>query len=1338
MGDARAKIRVYGSDTEEERRYWIEKLSFDGGASSLVPDYKRPGEYAADLDAVEVEVSGGLYDGLMALTKGSSFLVYAALLTVLNICLQRYTGNAAIVVGSPPRRKKEEVVPPCNALAIVNRVEPHLTVRELMSNVRAGLMEAYSRQDYPFERLVRHLGLDAIENRCPLFDVALTLEDIHGFLPDVRNDITIRLALGEGEIAGAIEFNPNLYDRQSIENFKGHLLEALRGALEDTSVPISELQIATEAERRRVLVEWNDTRVEHPRETCVHHLFEEQARRTPDATAAVFGGVELTYRELDERANRLAQHLRGLGVGPDTPVGLCVGRSFEMLVGLFGTLKAGGTYVPLDSGLPPERLSFMLDDTRAPLLLTGERLAETLPPFEGRVIRLDGDWPAIAREAAEAPAAGVTAEHLAYIIYTSGSTGEPKGVMIPHAALASRARALARRYGLDAGHRLLQFVSFSFDAFAEEVFPTLLSGGTLVLHERPAEIPPAALLEECERLNVNALHIPPSYWHPLMDELSAAGRTVPAWLKLFITGGEGVSTERLAMWIERTHHPTRIVNAYGPTEATITATAYDVPLDIEMVARRPRLPIGRPIENTEVYLLDASMRPAAVGVAGELYVGGEGLARGYLNLPGVTAERFIPDPFGERPGARLYRTGDRALYLPDGEIDFLGRVDGQVKVRGFRIEIGEVEAALGEHPDLLDVVVALREDEPGERRLVAYVVARKGRRPSSGELRNFVMKRLPGYMLPAAFVVLDEFPLTTTGKVDRRALPAPEQARAEVAEPAAPQRTPVEEVLAGIFADVLGVERVGRSDDFFEAGGHSLLATQVVSRVREEFQVELPVRSVFEVPTVAGLAKRIEEERRAARGLATRPMLPVPRGEDLPLSFAQQRIWFLQQLNPDDASYNSSATIHLTGRLEAATLERALNEIVLRHEALRTTFPAVDGQPKQVIHQSSDLTLPVVDLSEVEGEPREAEVRRRRVAEASRPFDLARGPLLRALLLRLGDEEHVVALTMHHIITDGWSLEIFVRETGALYSAFSRGEPSPLSPLPMQYADYAHWQQQWLGGEVLKTQLAYWRQALADAPAVLHLPTDRPRPSAPSTRGEIVNFTLTDSLSERVRELSRREDVTLFMTLLGAFQLLLHAYTGQEHIAVGTNIANRNRAEVEGLIGFFVNNMALCTDLSENPTFRQLLGRVREVTLGAYDHQDLPFEKVLEALRPERRPGHGGLFQVFFVLQNIAPPTLQLPGLTISMLLEVENRTSKFDLGLYVLEAGGAIHGSLEYSTDLFERATVRQVVKDFKRLLEEIVRDPDQELSTLSTVTAEVATMAVGDFNVDLESEWS
>ena len=971
----------------------------------------------------------------------------------------------------------------------------------------------------------------------------------------------------------------------------------------------------------------------------------------------------------------------------------------------------------------------MLEDAGCPVLLTQARLVDGLPAHGAQIIRLDADWEAIARrpdtDPGDADRTGpLTPDNLAYVIYTSGSTGRPKGVMIPHANVHRLLSATDHWFGFGPADVWTGFHSYAFDFSVWEIWGALATGGRLVVvpleTARSAEAFHALLCRE----RVTVLNQTPSAFYQLSEV--ALGRDAAALsARVVIFGGEALDLGRLSPWLcQLGDRAPRLVNMYGITETTVHVTYQ--PITRADAKDKHQSLIGRPIPDLEVYILDPHRNPVPVGVAGELYIGGAGLARGYLNRPELTAERFVADPFSDEPGSRLYRTGDLARYRVDGNIAYLGRLDHQVKVRGFRIEPGEIEAALAAHPGVRECVVIARENAPGDKRLVAYLVpAEDNASPLVTELRSHLGHTLPDYMVPSAFLVIDALPLTPNGKLDRAALPAPEGDRAGLADAYMAPRDAREEILCGIWSSVLGLDRIGVRDDFFELGGHSLLATQVISRLRAAFEVELPLRALFETPTVAGLAARIEDAR--AEGESSQlapPIEPVERTGNLPLSFAQDRLWFLDQLGDGSPQYNMPGALRLRGALDRDALARSLGAIAARHESLRTRFVAVEGAPRQVIDAPAPFALAETDLGALDPAARDAEVRRLMRAEAETAFHLDRGPLLRARLLRLDQADHVFLLTMHHIVSDGWSIAVLVDELAALYQGYVTGTPADLPALVIQYADYAAWQRDWMQGAVLERQLGYWWEQLAGAPALLALPTDRPRPAVQGHRGGVAYFTLDEALSARLHGLAQAHGVTLFMVLEAAFACLLSRYGGSEDVLIGFPVANRTRQETEALIGFFVNTLVLRNDLTGDPSFAILLGRVREAALAAYGHQDVPFERVVDAVQPARSLSHSPLFQVMFALQNAATGgvgsdlgqpglPLTLPGLAAELLAR-EGVASKFDLTLTMQETASGLAGELEYDTDLFDSATMARMADHLAVLLRGVVDEPDTRLSAL------------------------
>ncbi|WP_052519231.1 amino acid adenylation domain-containing protein [Archangium violaceum] len=1345
---------------EEQLAWWKQRLAGAPPVLELPADRPRPPVQTFRGAHLTVPLPAGLAGAVKELLSHEEGVTpFMAFLTGFQALLTRYSGQTDLVVGTPisgrHRREVEGLIGFfLNTLALRVDGSGDVSFRELLGRVRESCLGAYAHQDVPFEQLVDALQPARDLSRSPLFQVMfvyqteLTAMELPGvsvselaFQPGMAKfDLTLFVRETPEGLVSLWEYNTDLYDETTVARMAAHYTRLLEGAVAEPERKLSALPLMDEAERRRVLVEFNDTRVLYAPANGVHELFEAWADRTPDAVAVSFGEERLTYGELNRKANRLAHHLRSQGVGPDVPVGLCVGRSMDLVVGVLGILKAGGAYVPLDPAYPAERLALMLGASRAPVVLTQRRLADTLPAHEAKRLYLDEEEDTWAGCAENNPEKVSGPESLAYVIYTSGSTGVPKGVAMHHRPLLNLIRWQVARSAEKP--RTLQFSALSFDVSFQELFSTWGAGGELVLIPEELRLEARALLEMMDRGGVERLFLPFVALQNLAEEADRGG-LAPRALKEVITAGEQLRvTPALRRLMKRLGGV--LENQYGPTE-THVATAYRLEGEPE---KWPEVPsIGGPIANTSVHLLDEKGAPVPVGVVGELHIGGAAVARGYLHRPELTEERFIPDEYKAKPGARLYRTGDYARYLEDGNLEFLGRRDAQVKVRGFRIELAEVESALSRHPAVKDVVVAAREDGAGARKLVAYVVPTSPTSPTSplplgegrGEgvtapelkpeaLRTWLKNRLPEYMVPSAYLCLESFPLTPSGKVDRRALPEPE-AEGTGHEAYVAPRTRMEQSVAEIWAPLLGVRRVGAHDNFFELGGHSLLAMRVTSRLREALKVEVPVRVLFEAPTVAELARRLESLSEDHQETQLPPLVPVPREGALPLSFAQRRLWFFDRLHPQSVLYNLAMVLRLDGVLDVTSLERSFQELVHRHESLRTTFQQGEQGVVQVISASAALPLEVVDLRELAEGTREQEARRLATEEVLRPFELGRGPLLRVSLLRTGEAEHVLVLTMHHIVSDGWSMGVLAREVSALYESFREGRAPALEALPIQYADYAAWQQSWLRGEVLESKLAWWCEQLEGAPPALELPTDRPRPAVQSYRGALHYLHLPLALTEALRGLGQKEGVTLFMTLLAGFQALLHRYSGQEDISVGSPIAGRNRAELEGLIGFFINALVMRTKVRGEASFRELLHQVKEVALGAYAHEEVPFEKLVEALNPARDTSRAPLFQVAFALQNAPSPDLKLPGIE-SRPLELMGQAAKCELTLSLRETGAGLEGVVEYSTDLFEASTMARMFGHLRTLLEGVVADPGRRVGELPLLGEEERRQLLVEWN--------
>ncbi|MFP5263127.1 MAG: amino acid adenylation domain-containing protein [Blastocatellia bacterium] len=1306
---------MQGEVLEKQLGYWRELLK---GASSLMQlptDRPRPSAPSFLGERQRFQLDETLSEQLTALNQREGVTLFMSLLAAFVVLLYRYSGEEDILVGTPSANRNRSEVEDLigffiNTLVFRTDLGGEPSYGELLKRVKATALGAYAHQDLPFEKLVEELQPERSFSHAPLFQVMFALQNapVEALqLPGLTmNEVWIKTTMATydltlvaievgGKIGGFIEYSKDLFDNSTIVRMTAHYENLLRSITEDCTRKVSELSLLTGQETEQILHEWAGAAKEYPQDKSIHELIEAQAERTPDATALAAEGQQITYAELNRRANQLARYLRECGVGPEVLVGICINRGIEMVIGLLGILKAGGAFLPLDPTYPEDRLAFMLADARAEVLLINKETEQKLPTQNMKVVRLDADAPHISRLCDE-NLQSVDARNLAYVIYTSGSTGRPKGVLIEHKGVCNMAEAQVRRFKVSSDSRVLQFSPLSFDASVFEIVMALRAGATLYLCKQEKLTPGAGLHELMKEEAITHITIPPSILGLLKgeEELNA--------LSTIVVAGEACSAEVADRWSKGR----KFYNAYGPTEATVWATTDDCR------QRNGRPAIGQAIDNAHVYLLDSNLQLVPVGVKGEIYIAGPGIARGYLNRPEQTAEKFIPDSFNREAGARLYKTGDLARYKVDGRIEYLGRVDQQVKVRGVRIELGEIEEVIRQEPAIKDVIVDVQEVERGASRLIAYVLPEHGADVRPGELKAALRVKLPEFMVPQFIVKLERLPLTTSGKVDRRALSvmAPDNAEDQSYEAA---RTLVEEMLAGIWAEVLCAERVGVHNNFFDLGGHSLLAMQVISRARDAFNVEIPLRAIFESLTVAALAERVEALLRANDSPRSRPLEPVSRESNLPLSFAQQRLWFINQLMPDSPLYNMPIAVRLEGALNVAALEQSLTEITRRHEVLRTTFKTVNGQPAQVISAAKPLAVPVVYLNDGEDDRKQAEVRRLVDEEMRRAFNLERGPLIRATLLRLSEREQILLMTMHHIVSDGWSVGVLVEEVASLYERFCTGKPSSLPELRINYADYAEWQRQYLQGEIFEAQLSYWKRQLGGIPATLQLPTDRPRPTVQTFRGASYTHTLPVALSDSLKELSRREGCTLFMTLLAGFSALLYRYTGQQDILVGTPVAARPQLEAEKVIGFFTNTLVLRTNLSGDPTLRDLLKRVREVCLGAYAHQDLPFEKLVETLHPDRDLSRTPIVQVALALQNAPMPPLKLPNLTLS-LLDADTKTAKTDLSLSMIDADQGLTASMEYSTDLFDAATVAKMMADYQALLESVIANPDQHLSAL------------------------
>ena len=1316
---------------EEQLDWWKRQLAGDLPTLGWPGNSKRAAQTSHTGLVEHFRFPEPLVRRLKALGSQENNSLYATMLAGLAALLHRYTSLDEVVVGSlwAGRRHPElEAMAGdfVNPLALRLHVGGDPSFRDLLARARATLLDAISHDAVPFHDIVKSLEPRSDARRNSLFQVILSLQPQmpsghSGWnlsTEDVGNgrsklDLMIVMDNRDDELFGPVTFNPALLDAPAVRRLLGHWRELLAGAVENPDQRLSELPLLTPAERSQIEVEWQGATAPYP-ESTIPALFLQQAERTPDRVALRCGSASWTYRELRSRADQVACMLADLGIQPEASVGICVERSPEMVAGLLGIMQAGAAYVPLDPAYPAERIAFIARDSGARVLLSHKPLAGRLPQFQGDVLWLD-ELPSEPRASRQSPLPPAGPDALAYILYTSGSTGVPKGVLGTHRGAINRMSWMWREFPFADGEICCQKTSLNFVDSVWEVFGPLLRGVPLVIVPDHDLKDPRRLGALFVEQGITRIVLVPSFLRALLESGSDIASQA-AGVRLWITSGESLPVE-VAERFRAALPDSRLLNLYGCTEAAADSTCCIA----SGSPHEERVPIGRPIANTQIHLLDPQMRRVPVGVTGELYIAGSGVARGYWNRPEINAERFVPDPFAGREGARMYRTGDLARYLPDGAIEYLGRRDHQVKVRGFRIELGEVEAALS-RLGLGQCAVVLRETAPGEPNLVAYCERRPGAELTAADLRNHLAGMLPEFMIPSLFVLTERLPLTPNGKIDRKSLPAPAHAGSAASTEFAAPQSETQRALAAVFGEVLRVARVGIHDDFFLLGGHSLLAIRAVSRIREALGVEVPLRTLFAEPTVARLARAIEE------GKGTSAVPRIEKSSEAgprPLSFSQERLWFLNQLAPESPVYNIVDVVRFDG--PAAPIRPAVDELVRRHETLRTSFAVREGHPVQVVNDEARLTLSELDLSALGEADRAREWKRLVRDEGRRPFNLAASPLVRASLVHFGPRDHRLLLVIHHIISDEWSMEIVHRELHELYAAFAEGRPSALPDLPIQYGDFAAWHRARMCGEFLDSRLAYWKSELAGAPQMLDLPADKPRPAGQSFRGATESLSLPKELLAGLTALGHREHTTLFMTLAAAFLALLHRHTGQDDLLIGTPISGRTRHETEGLIGCFINTVVLRAQISPGLSFRELLQQMRHRALGAYSHQELPFEQLVSQLAPQRDLSRSPLIQVLFVLLDAQSAS---GTSNVSALSELHTGTSKFDLSLAMAESADGLLGLFEYSTDLYHPEAIRRFAAHFRVLLESVVRDPDQSVAAIDILPAAERRELLLDWN--------
>ena len=1328
-------------EKERQLAYWTGLLGGEQPVLELPFDRPRPVRQSHRGAQFILELDIDLSQALRRVAQQEGATAFALLLASFQALLYRYSGQADIRVGVPianrNRVETERLIGFfVNTQVLKADLDGRMGFDELLAQARQRALEAQAHQDLPFEQLVEALQPERSLSHNPLFQVLfnyqseargngqafrfdeLQMESVQFDSRTAQFDLTLDLTDEEQRFCAVFDYATDLFDASTVERLAGHWRNLLRGIVANPRQRLGELPLLDAPERRQTLSEWNPAQRECAVQGTLQQRFEEQVRQWPQAVALILDEQRLSYGELNARANRLAHCLIARGVGADVPVGLALERSLDMLVGLLAILKAGGAYLPLDPAAPEERLAHILDDSGVRLLLTQGHLLERLPRQAGvEVLAIDGL--VLDGYAESDPLPTLSADNLAYVIYTSGSTGKPKGTLLTHRNALRLFSATEAWFGFDERDVWTLFHSYAFDFSVWEIFGALLYGGRLVIVPQWVSRSPEDFYRLLCREGVTVLNQTPSAFKQLMAvACSADMATQQPALRYVIFGGEALDLQSLRPWFQRFgDRQPQLVNMYGITETTVHVTYRPVSeADLEggLVS-----PIGGTIPDLSWYILDRDLNPVPRGAVGELYIGRAGLARGYLRRAGLSATRFVPNPFPGGAGERLYRTGDLARFQADGNIEYIGRIDHQVKVRGFRIELGEIEAALAGLAGVRDAVV-LAHDGVGGTQLAGYVVADSAEDAERlrESLRESLKRHLPDYMVPAHLMLLERMPLTVNGKLDRQALPQPDASLSQQA-----YRAPgseLEQRIAAIWSEILGVERVGLDDNFFELGGHSLLATRVISRVRQEQQLDASLKALFERPVLEAFAQGLE---RTTDAVSTIPL--ADRQQPLALSFAQERQWFLWQLEPESAAYHIPSALRLRGRLDVDALQRSFDSLVARHETLRTRFRLEGGRSYQQVQPAVSVSIEREQFGE-EG------LIERIQAIVVQPFDLERGPLLRVNLLQLAEDDHVLVLVQHHIVSDGWSMQVMVEELVQLYAGYSQGLDVVLPALPIQYADYALWQRSWMEAGEKERQLAYWTGLLGGEQPVLELPFDRPRPVRQSHRGAQFILELDIDLSQALRRVAQQEGATAFALLLASFQALLYRYSGQADIRVGVPIANRNRVETERLIGFFVNTQVLKADLDGRMGFDELLAQARQRALEAQAHQDLPFEQLVEALQPERNASHNPLFQVLFNHQSeirSVTPEVQLEDLRLEG-LAWDGQTAQFDLTLDIQEDENGIWASFDYATDLFDASTVERLAGHWRNLLRGIVANPRQRLGELPLLDAPERRQTLSEWN--------
>ena len=1321
---------------DKKLEYWKSKLT---GAEplQLPADFIRPAVQSIRGASFEFKISKELTDKLEQLSKQNGATLYMTLLAAFNILLYRYSGQKDISVGSPVAGRQQKEAEHLigffvNTLVLRNEIENSFTFTDLLEQVKINTFGAFENQEVPFEKIVEAVVKQRDVSRSPLFQIMFILQNApevpeidlnklvlekEEFVNNISKfDISVSMTETPEGLIGSADYCTDLFKENTIAIMMTHFKELLNSVAEDPENKIGSLPMLTKQEEHQILSDFNGKEVDYPKDKTIFELFEDQVKKTPDSIAVVFEDEKLTFKELDEKSNQLAHYLHSKGVKIETLVPICLERSLEMIIGLFGIMKSGGAYVPVDPEYPQERINFLLEDTSASIVVSKkESSSRFIFPVNTELVNIDSDWSEIEKFSKEKVDTVINSTNLAYVIYTSGSTGRPKGVMNEHRGVVNRLLWGRDYFNLTSEDSILQKTTYCFDVSVWELFSFLISGARLVFARPGGEKDTSYLKSVIDKEKITMIHFVPSMLEIYLNDIERGDNT---GLKYVVCSGEALKPSHAELFKEK-FEKTELHNLYGPTEAAIEVTYWELPRDgkkIEIV------PIGKAISNTSMYILNNEDELVPVGGIGQLHIGGVQVARGYLNRPELTKEKFVKDPFSKIPGSRIYRTGDLSRWLPDGNIEYAGRMDDQVKIRGFRIELGEIESVLMQSGLVQQTVMLAPEDASGSRRLVAYVT-------TSGDFKkeeaiSYLQSKLPQYMVPAVWVEMESFPLNQSGKINKKLLPKPADTEYASNEYIAP-RNITEEKLAEIWKELLHADRIGIKDNFFDLGGHSLLAMRVISSVRKELGYELSIKDFFIQPTVEELARLLEKN--SDSKVYKLPIAKIKeRPEFIPLSFSQERIWFIDKLE-GSIQYHMPAVLRIKGNVDTEALESTFKNIVNRHEILRTVIKEHEGKAYQYVNEKDGFELEFIDGTKYNGHQTALKNYIQELINV--PFDLAADNMLRGHLIKLNDDEQILVLTMHHIASDGWSISVIVKELVEFYKAHEEKRDPDLNPLEIQFADYSIWQREYLQGEVLDNKLDYWKEKLYGVEP-LQLPVDFARPAVQSKKGANANFSIDKNLTDSLLKFSRQNDVTLFMTLLSAYNVLLYRYSGQEDFTVGSPVAGRQQAETEDMIGFFINTVAMRSEINGELPFRDFLHKVRSTTLEAYEHQDVPFEKIVDAVVKQRDMSRSPLFQVSFMLQNTPEvPELKL-GDAILNVEEFSNNISKIDITFSLTETPEGIEGNVEYCTDLYTEETILRMTSHFKEILVSVLKSPDQKIGTLNMITEKESRQLLIEFN--------